>query len=100
MAQIILKDLRPALYPFREDHYTAALINYNTASVQMLTKEHAMKVWDPTGRMLKAYSVRSTLDEAAVAYESPAHQRELDVPLIGIPVEVNNASSNCSSSLV
>lgn len=69
MTQIILKDLRPLLYPLSEIHYTAALRNFNSASVKMLTKEDAMNAWDSSGRMLAIYRVRPLLDEAARGFE-------------------------------
>lgn len=69
--QIILKDLRPLLYPLAETHFTASLLRYNTNAITMLTKEQAMKIWDPAGSMLSAYRVRASLDEAADAYENP-----------------------------
>jgi DNA ligase 4 len=88
LTHIILKDLRPILYPLQETHYTTALTSYNTTSVQMLTKEHAMLAWDPTGLMLRAYFVRSTINAAATYFELHPHQREANIPRIGIPVEV------------
>lgn len=90
LAHIILKDLRPVLYPLQETHCTTALISYNTASVRMLTKEHAMQAWDPTCSMLKAYLVRATIDAAATYFELPLHQREPNIPHIGFPVEVTH----------
>lgn len=90
LTQIILKDLRPILYPISEAHYTAALIDYNAASVKMLTKEHAMYTWDPTGWFINAYRVKSTLDEAARSYELPASQRKPNVPQLGVPVTVTD----------
>lgn len=90
ITHIILKDLRPVLYPLQETHYTTTLINYNTTSVRMLTKEHAMRAWDPTCSMLKAYFVRSTIDAAATCFELPPHQRGPNVPRIGVPVEVTH----------
>jgi DNA ligase-4 len=91
LTQIILKDLRPVLYPIRASHYTSALVDFNTTSVQMLTKEHAMRVWDPTCWMLKAYRVKSTIDEAVASFSMPPHLRDANVPRIGIPVQVTLA---------
>lgn len=94
LTQIILKDLRPVLYPLYVHHYSSALLDFNTTSVYMLTKEHAMKVWDPTCWMLKAYRVRSTMDEAAASFELPAHQRDANLPQIGTPVQVRTYQSS------
>lgn len=103
LTQIILKDLRPVLYPLHVHHYSSALLDFNTTSVHMLTKEHAMKVWDPSCWMLKAYRVRSTIDEAAASFELPPHQREPNIPRVGIPVQVRVSKSSfllqCSPSL-
>lgn len=70
LTQIILKDLRPLLFPLIEAHYTTALTRYNTTSVVSLSKEDAMKVWDPSGLMLKIYKVRASLHEAANVFET------------------------------
>ncbi|THH19263.1 hypothetical protein EW146_g1886 [Bondarzewia mesenterica] len=69
LTQIILKDLRPMLYPLTETHYTTSLLDFNSNAVEMLTKEDAMNVWDPSGRMLMAYPVRATLNDAAAFFE-------------------------------
>jgi DNA ligase-4 len=49
VTQIILKDLRPVLYPLPAMHYTAALKEYNSKSVHMLCKADAVKVWHSVG---------------------------------------------------
>ncbi|KAK0446631.1 hypothetical protein EV421DRAFT_1901481 [Armillaria borealis] len=68
--QIILKDLRPLLYSSNSRHYTDALKNYNSTSIHALTKEDAMKIWDPTRSMLQSYSYAATLEDAAAAFEN------------------------------
>ncbi|KAK0218025.1 hypothetical protein IW262DRAFT_1463334 [Armillaria fumosa] len=68
--QIILKDLRPLLYSSNSRHYTDALKNYNSTSIHALTKEDAMKAWDPTQSMLRSYSYVATLEDAATAFEN------------------------------
>ncbi|KAK0188852.1 hypothetical protein F5146DRAFT_1140422 [Armillaria mellea] len=68
--QIILKDLRPLLYSSNSRHYTDALKNYTSTSIHALTKEDAMKVWDPTKSMLRSYSYAATLEDAAAAFEN------------------------------
>ena len=89
LTHIILKDLRPILYPLPETHYTTTLINYNTTAVQMITLEHAMRAWDPTCSMLRCYFVQSTINAAATYFELPLHQREPNIPHMGVPVEVS-----------
>lgn len=88
LTHIILKDLRPILYPLQETHYTTSLISYNTTSVRMLTEMHAMQAWDPTCAMLKAYHTWSTIEAAAAYFESPPHHRGPNIPRTGTPVEV------------
>jgi DNA ligase-4 len=89
LTQIILKDLRPVLYPVPAPHYTAALKQFNASSVQILTKEDAMRAWDESGGMLKVYRVRSDLDEASRAFENGEACGGL-MPIIGTPIEARN----------
>lgn len=88
LTQIILKDTRPILYPLSETHYTAALTKYNTKSMTPLTKEDAMKAWDPSGRMLRTYKVRASLYHTANAYELQSNLLGPPQPQIGTPIEV------------
>lgn len=86
LTQIILKDLRPILYPLRATHYTTSLLEFNTKAIMMLTKEDAMKIWDPTLKMFRAYRVRATLESAADIYEDP---NATLVPQVGTPIVVS-----------
>ena len=70
LTQIILKDLRPLLYPQLELDSTTALRDYNTKAVKILIKESAMRAWDLSNRMNKSYRMRWDLDDAARAFES------------------------------
>ncbi|KIK60331.1 hypothetical protein GYMLUDRAFT_200426 [Collybiopsis luxurians FD-317 M1] len=70
LTQIILKDLRPLLYPQLELDSTTALRDYNTKAVKILIKESAMRAWDLSNRMNKSYRMRWDLDDAAKAFES------------------------------
>ncbi|KAG6844737.1 hypothetical protein H0H87_004069 [Tephrocybe sp. NHM501043] len=88
LTQIILKDLRPLLYPLRETHYIASLLGHNTTSVRMLSKEDAMNVWDASKWMLNLYRVKSTFTEAANDFEKPPNERGRNVPKIGVPVVI------------
>jgi DNA ligase 4 len=85
LTQIILKDMRTILYPISETHYTACLLQYNSKSVSMLTMEDVMKAWDSSGRMLRIYRVRMSLEDAAAACDNPCTEAE---PLIGVPIQV------------
>ncbi|KAJ7435078.1 hypothetical protein B0H11DRAFT_685749 [Mycena galericulata] len=94
LTQIILKDLRPLLYPLTETHYTVALKAYNSVAVTHLNKEDAMKAWDPSCRMLAIYRVRSGLDDASAAFE--AGITDTSMPRIGTPVEISKSEKGRS----
>ncbi|THH32366.1 hypothetical protein EUX98_g1806 [Antrodiella citrinella] len=98
MTQIILKDLRPIVYPIEETHYSTSLLLYNTNAINMLTKEEAMKIWDPSFKMLRAYSVRATLEAAAEIYEDP--NAEL-TPRLGVPIGIPKCTKGlgCSNAI-
>jgi len=93
MTQIILRDLRPVLYPVSETHTTGALLHYNTKAVHVLTKWEVMKAWHPA--MPKIYRTRATFDEAAQTVgELIATQKEGKMstiaPVLGVPIEVSH----------
>ncbi|KAF9473357.1 hypothetical protein BDN70DRAFT_885925 [Pholiota conissans] len=96
LTQIVLKDLKPLLYPLSEFHYTIALTRFNTAAVKMLTKEHAMDVWDPTHRFLRFYRVRATLDEAAAFADLPERTSTNIQPTLGSPIAVPKSEKGLS----
>ncbi|GJE91101.1 DNA ligase 4-like protein [Phanerochaete sordida] len=98
ITQIILKDLRPILYPLKETHYRAQLLEYNSKAVCMLTKEQAMKVWDPTGKLSQAARMCASIEEAVAAYE---HPEGLLQPKIGVPVPIPKCikGKGCKDSL-
>ncbi|KAF8202116.1 hypothetical protein BJ912DRAFT_943800 [Pholiota molesta] len=96
LTQIILKDLRPLLYPLTEFHYTAALTRFNSAAVKMLTKEHAMDVWDPTHRFLRFYRMRAALDEAAAFADLPGTTPRDIQPVVGSPIAIPKSEKGLS----
>lgn len=79
LTQIILRDLRPLLYPLAETDSTAALTHYNTRAVTKLSKVEVMRAWDPS--ILRAYRVQADFDRAAegLAFE-PEFGVVIDVP--------------------
>ena len=96
LTQIILKDLRPIMYPLIEFHYTTALTKFNASSVKMLNKEHAMDIWDPSRLLSSFYRMRSSLDEAAAFADnrllSKSKSSWSDIrPTIASPVAVSPA---------
>lgn len=95
LTQIILKDLRPLLYAPPSAMTSRVLLDYNTHSKQVLTREQFMDEWDPSGSMIKMYKVRAKLDEAAMGFEAggtlvSAH------PRWGVPVEVPKSAKGRS----
>ena len=92
VTQIILKDLRPLLYPVPRSaaHYTAAFIRFNSNAVTMLTKEAAMHAWDPSGRLGMIYKSRAELDEAAQRFEGLRHGGPMPQPVVGTPIQVRS----------
>ncbi|KAJ3484873.1 hypothetical protein NLI96_g5327 [Meripilus lineatus] len=85
VTQIILKDLRPLIYPIHETHYSASLLKYNSNAMRVLTKEDVMMAWDPSGRMLKAYKVQGSLSSAAQLFEN---SQEIIAPRLGVPISI------------
>ena len=93
LTQIILKDLRPILYAPPVASSSRVLLEYNTNSKLMLTKEQFMMTWDPSGCMLKMYRVRANMTEAALGFEAGgviSHPK----PCLGVPVEVRSLNSD------
>ncbi|KAF8817586.1 hypothetical protein BYT27DRAFT_7227272 [Phlegmacium glaucopus] len=88
LTQIILKDLRPLLYPLTEFHYTAALTHFNSASVRMLTLQHAMSAWDPSGSLLRFYRVQPCVDEAAAFSDQPSPIKSEILPKVASPIAI------------
>ncbi len=90
VTQIILKDLRPLLYPIPQSacHYTSALLEYKSNAMAMLTKESAMHAWDASGRMSLIFKTRANLEEAATAYEGLANGEDFPQPTVGMPIQV------------
>ncbi|KAJ2919477.1 hypothetical protein MD484_g929, partial [Candolleomyces efflorescens] len=101
LTQIILKDLRPLLYPLGEDYSVSPLTTFNTRAVTMLTKMDAMRVWDHTGSMLQASRVFSDMDRAAEIFEMPASQRPEMKPTVGVMVDIpkSKKGQSCKHTL-
>jgi DNA ligase-4 len=95
LTQIILKDLRPMLYATPGTSTSHVLLKYNTNSKQVLTREQFMKLWDPSGSMVKMYRVRARLDEAAIGFEAGGTLVP-PRPCWGVPVEVPKSAKGRS----
>lgn len=91
LVQIVLKDLRPLLYPLTEFHYTTALTKFDVASVKLLSKEHAMDIWNPSGMFLRYYRVCADIREAASFEDTPKQSCPVIEPMIGKPVAVRTS---------
>ncbi|KAF9499477.1 hypothetical protein BDN71DRAFT_1442154 [Pleurotus eryngii] len=87
--QIILKDMRPLLYPQTEKRYTAALKNLNSRSYTTLTKEDVMFELDPPGSLYRMSKVVARLDEAVEAHEQSLMPGQ---PRIGIAIQIPKSS--------
>ena len=85
LTQIILKDLRPVLYPSKETHYTAALKHQKSNSVAYLNGVDALKVWDPTLNALSRWRVVSSF-EVALSSSDPG------IMCLGNPLQVSRQS--------
>lgn len=99
LTQIILKDLRPILYPPPSTHYTTALKEFNSKARTMLTKEDAMKAWDPSRNLIRIYKVRSSFHEAAMEFENNTICSEAS-PQVGVPIEVSSSPWLCRIILI
>jgi hypothetical protein len=85
LTQIILKDLRPVLYPSKETHYTAALKHQKSNSVVYLDVVDALKVWDPTLNALSRWRVVSSF-EVALSNDDRGHM------FVGNPLQASEQS--------
>ncbi|KAI0664436.1 hypothetical protein C8Q70DRAFT_947961 [Cubamyces menziesii] len=90
VTQIILKDLRPLLYPIPKSasHYASALLQYKSNAVEMLTKAAAMYAWDPSGRMAVIFRARANVEDAANAFESFANGEGMPEVTAGMPIQI------------
>lgn len=110
LTQIILKDLRPILYPLPKVSTTAALLKYNSNAYHELQCWEAIKRWH--WAMEAVYNVRADLDRAAEAVallprKKPSdlkeHQRWFDqfcTPEHGVPVEVSHFCESVQQGLI
>ncbi|KAI0742007.1 hypothetical protein C8Q80DRAFT_1260737 [Daedaleopsis nitida] len=91
VTQIILKDLRPLLYPIPSDavHYTAALLRYKSNALSILTREMALRAWDPSGRLGVIYKNRADLKEATRIYDNLRPGDDLPAPQCGTPIQIS-----------
>ncbi|KAI0051858.1 hypothetical protein FA95DRAFT_1533769 [Auriscalpium vulgare] len=83
ITQIILKDLRPLLYPLPHTSTAVSLLQYNSKSIVQLTKEDAMRAWDPSHGLLQTFRTNASLSRATTAVVCPD-----DSPEFGSPVEI------------
>lgn len=85
LAQIILKDLIPLLYPVKLTGYGSELRAYNTKSVKHLLVQDAMDVWDPSGRLRRLHRTHANLRYATEAFE---RNEEEFKPHVGVMIPI------------
>ncbi|KAH9479593.1 Enoyl-[acyl-carrier-protein] reductase, mitochondrial [Psilocybe cubensis] len=96
LTQIILKDLKPLLYPLNEFHYTTALTTFDSASVKMLTLQQAMKAWDDSNHLLRFYGFCCCIDKAGAFAENPTKSLKDVRPSIGSMIAVPKSQKGTS----
>jgi DNA ligase-4 len=85
LVQIILKDLRPLLYPPATLNTTSSLLDFKSNAVEQLVLHEAMRVWDPSRRMEEAYKTRSSFEAAGDTFEYNVTEVQ---PFIGVFIKV------------
>ena len=85
LTQIILKDLRPIIYPVKSTSCTSSLLKFNSNAVHELTLYEVMRIWDPSGALLRCYQVRSTIEHAVALYEEGPSR--VVKPKLGVPIQ-------------
>lgn len=102
MTQIILKDIRPVLYPIPSTRTTVSLLRFRSNAIHELTLHESMAIWD--SRMPKIYKVRASLDAAAEAVEGLSRgQIVMDPfkPVMGTPVAIPKClKGQCCRSVI
>lgn len=101
LTQIILRDLRPLLYPTPTSDPTTALLHFNSAAYSPLTPFQALKEWDP--RLPRVYSRCSRLDDAVeLLAQMPKHQNieQLLKCKIGTSITIPKCQKGRSSSQI
>lgn len=103
ITQIILKDLRPLLYPLPSHSTYIALMDFNSAALSEMNQYSMMKAWH--WAMPRIYRARADLDKAADACEQIPGGRQqlpssgnleeivkrLTKPQLGTPVNIPKA---------
>lgn len=62
LTQIILKDIRPILYPLAATGVTASLLDYKSNAVRMLSIRDAMWDWAERGWLWWSYTILTNFD--------------------------------------
>ncbi|KAH7100306.1 hypothetical protein BKA62DRAFT_800909 [Auriculariales sp. MPI-PUGE-AT-0066] len=86
VTQVILRDLRPVLYPATfQLHSVTALTGFNSRSYNVFTKWQVMRLWDCL--LPAAYRARGAFEEACAAWDSRTLP-EACSPSLGINIEI------------
>jgi DNA ligase 4 len=98
LVQVIQRDLRPLIYPLSTTDTRASLLSFNSNAIKPLDFHQAMRVWDPSGTLTRAYDTRSSLEAAADAYELGLSNAP--EPVVGIAIEVCLPRPSCLSEVL
>jgi DNA ligase-4 len=85
LVQVVLKDLRPLIYPLATTDTFASLVNFKSNAIKPLELHQAIKLWDPSGVMERALSARSSIEAASDVLESGLQDVE---PVVGMYIQV------------
>lgn len=85
LTQIILKDIRPVIYPIKTTSSVQSLKNFNSNAVHLLTLSEAFRIWDASGTLGKCYRMQATLEDAINLFSAGASDIR---PQVGVPIEV------------
>jgi DNA ligase-4 len=85
IVQVILKDLRPLIYPIASNGTRSSLLDFKSNAIKPLEVTEAVWAWDPSGTFKRAYAVRATLDAAAEVFEIGHAKTE---PIVGVSIKV------------
>ncbi|KAF9269005.1 DNA ligase/mRNA capping enzyme, partial [Marasmius fiardii PR-910] len=97
LTQIILRDLRPLMYPLCEKqmHYTSALKELKSNCVAELKIYDAMIAWDPQYALRNSYRVCCSLVDACDAFE---RDKLITMPSFGVQLEIPKSQKGRSLS--
>lgn len=97
LSQIILRDLRPLLYPLPSENFTSALLSFNSRAYCRLTLQAAMQEWHPL--MPAIYGRTSSIELAAMLVEDlgpSCTEYTLHIPIGTAPIRTPRCAKGSS----